>query len=158
MTNEREIFGKGPYTGGNHQQFVDRTGQLVRIVRGSSQPVPVGEAYAFFDCGASKEEIERKIPVIRNLSQTPSELELYLTERIDSLEGNTELRQIADEAKKSGIRYMIKANYPTATNRQTADEVADILNQVYHSPLYNKGELFRGSVFYKEGGEYISRD
>ena len=150
-----EIIGKGKYAVSEHQQFIDRTGQLVRVVKGSTKPVPVGEAYAFFDCRASREEIEKEIPTIRGLSQTPNELELYLTEGTDSLTGNTELKQIADEARESGIKYMIKANYPTGTNRQTADELSEILNK---SPLYQKGEQFRGEIFYKEKGKYISRD
>lgn len=158
MTNKKEIVGKGQYAVGEHQQFVDREGNLVRVVRGSHSPVPVGEAYAFFNCTASKDEIERKIPTIRNLTKTPNELELYLTEGTDSLKGNTELRQIAGEAREAGIKYVMKANYPTGTNRQTADELSGILNQAYQSPLFKEGEEFRGSIFYKEKGNYLSRD
>jgi len=34
-----------------------------------------GQAYAFFDCDASKEIIESKMPILRRESQTPSDLE-----------------------------------------------------------------------------------
>jgi hypothetical protein len=158
MKNKREIVGEGQYAVCEHQQFVDREGNLVRITRGSSNPVPVGEAYAFFDCTASKEEIEKEIPTIRNLTQTPNELELYLTEGTNSLKEDIKLRQIVGEAREAGIKYVMKANYPTGTNRQTADELAGILNQTYQSPLFEEGEEFRGGIFYKKKGQYISRD
>lgn len=158
MTNKREIVGKGRYAVGEHQQFVDRKGNLVRVVRGSTDPVPVGEAYAFFDCRASKGEIEREIPLIRKLTRTANELELCLMEGTDSLKGDMELRQIADEAQDEGIRYVMRAQYPTETNRQTADALAGVLNQAYQSPLFREGEEFRGSVLYKEKGKYVSRD
>ena len=79
-------------------------------------------------------------------------------EGTDSLNGDAELKQIGDEAKEADIKYVMKANYPTGTNLQTADELAGILNQVYQSPLFKEGEEFRGSIFYKEKGNYISRD
>ena len=136
-----ELIGKGQYQVGPHQQFVDREGNLVRIVRGSPNPVPVGEAYASFNCRASQEEIEEEIPTIRRLAQIPNKLELQ--------------RQVAGKADR---KYVIKASYPTATNRQAADELAGILNQAYQSPLYQQGEPFRGRIIYKEGREYVSRN
>lgn len=156
MTNKIEIIGKGQYAVARHQQFVDREGNLVRVVRGSPKPVPVGEAYAFFDCSASKDDIEREMPKIRELTQTPNELELYL-DGTDSLNGDNELGDIAREARESGLKYVMKANYPTATNSQTANELVGILNNAYR-PLFREGEEFRGSVFYKEKGEYVSVD
>lgn len=158
MINEKEIIGEGKYAVGKHQQFVDRTGKLVRAVKGSANPVPVGEAYAFFNCSASRDEMGREIPKIRSLAQTPSELEIYLTEGKDSLNGDVELRQIADEAREKGIRYVMRANYPNGTNAQTADELAGILNQAYQSPLFKEDEQFVGKIFYKQGNQYVSRD
>ncbi len=38
------------------------------------------------------------------------------------------------------------------------DEVASVLNQAYQSPLYQKGEQFRGEVVYKDRGRYIFRE
>jgi len=52
----------------------------------------------------------------------------------------------------------MEATYPNATNNQTADELASILNQAYQSPLYEKGEIFRGIVVYKERGKYLSSE
>lgn len=52
----------------------------------------------------------------------------------------------------------MEATYPSNSNRKTADELAEVLNQAYQSSLYQKGEQFRGAIFYEQGGEYISRD
>ncbi len=159
MTNKREIIGKNSYAVSGNQQFVDRSGQLVRVTKDNPRnPIPLGQAYCFFDCKASKEEIEREIPTIRNLTQTANELELQLREGADTIKGDSQLLEIGREAKDAGLKYVIQASYPNSTNRQTADEVAGILNQAYQSPLYKKGEPFRGGVFYRENGQYISRD
>jgi len=126
-----------------------------------------GEAYAFFNCRASKDEIEREIVDIRRDIGTPNqlELELSLTEGIDpkSLkDGNfwehSGLMRIAQDAKNAGIRYSMSTRYENATNRQTADELAGILNQAYQSPLYQKKEEFRGRIFFEEKGHYIDRE
>ena len=152
----REIIENDPYAVGGHQQFVDKKGNLVRIVRGNPHPMPIGEAYAFFDCNASQQQIEQEIPTIRNLTQIPNELEIYLMKGLDSVKGGPELRQITQEARDAGIKYAIRANHPNATNRQTAGELAQILNQAYQSPLFEEGEEFRGAIFYKQNGNYIS--
>jgi hypothetical protein len=130
-----------------------------------------GKAYGFFDCRASKEQIEAELPTIRECVKTPSNLELSLTEGIYKLTGtrilgketlagkpvDAQLRDIALEAKNSGIRYLLEASYEGATNKQTADEVADILNQAYQSPLFKQGEPFIGAVVYEENGKYVFR-
>jgi len=118
----------------------------------------IGKAYAFFNCNASKETIEAEIPTIRNLVKTPNELELSLTENMNALRGDSQLLQIAEEAKEAGINYVMEGTYPYATNRQTADELSGILNQAYQSPLYDEGEKFIGEIVYKENGEYTFRD
>ena len=117
-----------------------------------------GKAYAFFDCKASKGDIEKELPFIRKCVKTPSELELSLTEGTDALNGDNQLLQIAKEVKDAGIRYIMEATYSNATNRQTADELSSILNQAYQSPLYQEGEQFRGDIFYEENGKYVERE
>ena len=131
-----------------------------------------GTAYAFFDCRASKEQIEAELPTIRQCVKTPSKLELSLTEGVCKFMGtsilgrkalvgrpiDTQLRDVAKEAKDSGMRYVLEAKYEGATNKQTADEVASVMNQAYQSPLYQKGEQFRGEVVYNERGKYIFRE
>jgi len=124
-----------------------------------------GRAYAFFDCGASKEEIEEELPYIRDAVRTPNDLELSLkdTKNLTGLRGilrltPLKLSQIAKKAKGAEIKYVRGATYPNATNKQTADELADILNQSYQSPLYEDGEQFRGEVVYEDSGRYIFRE
>ena len=77
---------------------------------------------------------------------------------IYTVRGDSQLLEIGREAKEAGLKYAIQASYPNATNRRTADEVAGFLNQAYQSPLYNEKEPFRGAIFYKENGQYVSRD
>ncbi|MCX6749899.1 MAG: hypothetical protein NTZ83_00410 [Candidatus Pacearchaeota archaeon] len=117
-----------------------------------------GKAYAFFNCRASKGDIEKEIPFIRECVKTPNALELSLMEGTDTLKGDAQLLQITRDAKDAGIRYVMEATYPNATNHQTADEIASVLNQAYQSLLYEKGEQFRGEVVYKERGKYIFRE
>jgi len=120
-----------------------------------------GKAYAFFNCNASKIEIEAELPTIKKLAQTPNQLEISLM----GMTKNTcvspfsepELSSIIRGAREAGIRYVIKANYPNSTNKATADELSMILNQAYHSPLYKDKEKFVGEIVYKEKGKYIFR-
>jgi hypothetical protein len=117
-----------------------------------------GRAYAFFDCRASKIQIEAELPTIREYIKTPSKLELFLTEGVENLNGNKKLMVIAQEAKDSGMKYVLEAKYGGAKNKKTADEVASILNQAYQSPLYADKEEFRGSVVYQDRKKYIFRE
>ena len=150
-------IGKKPYEVAEHQQFVNRAGELVRVVRGSPKPIPVGEAYAFFDCNALKTRLEQAMPYIREDAQTPNELELYLMEGRELLTKGGQLGQIARDAEEQGIKYVMKANYPNQSNRETAMELGDVLNIIYPSSLYQQGEKFRGAIYYKHGEKYVSR-
>ena len=53
---------------------------------------------------------------------------------------------------------MLKASLPNKTNRETADEVASVLNQAYQSPLYGAGEPFNGEIAYEQNRSYVFRD
>ena len=153
MTDKREFP--------RDMSFVDRQGNVVNPSRAdydARKSSKTGEAYAFFDCNASYAQINAEIPTIRKLVQAPNHLELTLMEGFDNIGGDSKILEIAREAKDAGLKYTFQARYPNATNKQTADEVAGILNQAYQSPLYENAEPFRGGVFYKQGAEYISRD
>lgn len=100
-----------------------------------------GKAYGLFDCGASKEEIGSCLPIIRNLSQIPEKVGLYLTEDAKSSEDD--------------FRYKMEAVYPGATNEAAAVELTTGLNQAYQSHLWKNGEPFRGRAFYEKDGIYV---
>lgn len=131
-----------------------------------------GRAYAFFDCRASKEQIEIELPTIRQYVKTPSNLELSLTEGVEkfweknkstmaqgiALRDIPQLMTMIQEAKDSGMRYVLEAKYEGATNRQTADEVASVMNQAYQSPLYADREEFRGAIVYQDMRKYVFRE
>jgi hypothetical protein len=140
--------------------FIDRQGKLVRPTKEefNSQIKNYGEAYGFFKCNASAEEIESEFPIIRRLSLTPSELELYLIEEKDFKKDKTLNNYIFKNFGVFGVNYTLKARYPNATNLQTADELSAILNQIYKSPLYEPGEKFFGDICYKNKGRYEFRD
>ena len=115
----------------------------------------IGKAYAFFDCRASQREIERELPIIRKLAETPSDLELQVIEGTENVEGSEGLRELAQQAAEAGNRYAIAACHPSTSNREVAREVADALNTAYTSDLYESGEDFSGADVYEtEDGDY----
>lgn len=124
-----------------------------------SEQTGTGEGYAFFDCRASKKEIEATIPTIRALVRTPAQLELSLTQGINPREfNNPQLRSIAQDAKDVGLRDTMRTRFRGVGQRNVADEAAGILNQAYQSQLYQDDEKFRGGIFYKENGRYVGRN
>ena len=118
----------------------------------------IGKAYGFFDCRASENEIRAEIPTIRELAQTPSEVDISLIGDIDSMTGDSYLTSIAKDMKNAGIKYALEATYPGETNEKTADEVVTFLNQTYQTELFEKGEPFRGEIVFEKEGEYVFRD
>ena len=133
--------------------LIDRKGN--KITKESHMAKTVGKAYGFFYCDASKQEIETLLPTICEMAQTPSQLELSLIEGMDNITGDKSLTDLAQEAKQSGINYMLQATYPHGTNEDTADEVATILNQAYQSPLYKAEDRFNGAIVYEKDGKYV---
>lgn len=118
----------------------------------------IGRAYGFFDCKASKREIEAELPTICNVVKTPSKLELSLIEGVENLKGDNGLISIARDAKDAGIKYVLEGKCANVNNKETADEVASILNQAHQTPLYQNGELFNGAIVYKKNGKYVFRE
>jgi len=120
-----------------------------------------GKAYAFFNCNASADEIGAEVPTIRECVGTPAKLELSLFEDYDSFnlsQKDSALKSLARKAESIGRQYILEAKCPGKSNRETADELAGILNQAYQSPLYQDGEPFTGDVAYKNRGKYGFRD
>ncbi len=161
MTEGIKIFGEGKYAAAEPQQFVDRTGQLVRHLKGEYEPIPVGEAYSFFHCDTSREQIKMTLPRVRELTQTPSELELYLYEGDEifkKLEGNTKLTGMSEDIKEAGINYLLHGYYPTQTNKQTADELAAVMINLYGSGIFADDNKFARAIVYKDKNEYVFRE
>jgi len=155
---QREIIGKGKYAVGPHQQFVDRSGQLVRIVRGESTPIPVGQAYGLFDCNAEREQVQSLISEIDRAGQVSPDLELELFDPPAGIMTAIRLLEAPQSTSYNNLRYLVDATLPRATDRQTADELAKILNQDHLSALYKKGEKFEAKILYKENGRWTLRD
>ena len=84
--NKIELIGNGNMEVAPNQQFVDKSGRLIRIIRGEDQKpieVPLGRAYGFIECYAPKADIQRSlaeaIPIVRSPGG-PKHLELTITE------------------------------------------------------------------------------
>ena len=114
----------------------------------------IGKAYGFFGCSKKRQDIEIELPLVRQLTQTPSELELLLLEELGSY-ADAVLSGFAQEAKQNGSNFILSATYPAATNKQAADELADLFVNLSRSSLYEGGESFYGDIVYEEAGRYL---
>jgi hypothetical protein len=117
-----------------------------------------GKAYAFFDCNASREQIEAELPKICHVTKTPAKLEILVfndTGVFNRSQKEPEIKALASTFKR---QYILEAKYPGKSNQETADQIAGVLNQAYQSPLYQDGEDFRGNIVYKHRNKYFSRD
>ncbi len=120
----------------------------------------VGKAYGFFYCSAAAHEIESMLPTIREMAQVPSDLEISLILGMENVHVDSRLDNLASEAQKNGINYMLQGQGIRMTNLDVASELCAIVNQLYQSPLYTqtKRDNFMGAVFYEENGGYIIRE
>ena len=119
-----------------------------------------GKAYAFFSCNASLPQMLGELPKIRQVAKIPSKLELSLSTGpvvFNCIHKEPALRELAQEANEAGLNYILEAKYPGKSNQEAADQVADVLNQAYQSPLYADGEKFFGDVLYRHRSKYVSR-
>lgn len=132
--------------------FIDKAGKKI-----TREGTLVGKAYGFFYCNSPKQEIEALLSTVRELAQTPSQLELSLTQDMNSVDCK-ELKSLAQEARGYGNNYLLQATFPNATNMDTANELSSILYQAYQSPLYESGEEFMGAIVYEERGKYVFRE
>lgn len=129
--------------------FIDREGKEI---------TKKGKAYGFINCSASREQIEAELPTIRELVETPSSLEISITDDLRNVKGDKKLTALAQEANRARLNYMFQAEYPNRNNEEAADELAAILNQAYQSPLYTEGKQFTGAIVYEKNGRYVFRD
>ncbi len=124
----------------------------------------VGTAYGFFDCTASKEAIESELPTVRIDTETPNELELSLMEGMDQLRrligalNDVDLLQITRKAEEDGMRYVMEATYPGATNEKTSGELQALLINTSNSLFCRTSEHIRGRVVYKDKGKYVFKE
>lgn len=129
-----------------------------------------GRAYAFFDCDASKADVEDEIVKARYYAETPSNLELSLTEGEENLNGDADFINALAAAKKSSLsrlpksqrednpvsyRYALKAKLADETNLATANKLKNIMNLLYGKKLYTQGEEFFGEIVYQRGDRYV---
>ncbi len=105
--------------------------------------------------GFLEKDITAELPTIRNMAQTPNQLEL-ITESVDNLpvQGDSALKALVGQAKNAGMRYVLQARYQGATGKETAGELAAVVNQSYQSPLYQRDEPFRGELAFPSGKGY----
>ncbi len=135
----------------------------------------IGKAYAFFDCDASKKQIEESMPQIRQDARTPRGLQMLLHEGISDLKLDKTLaeqiqypddyrvvsskRQVFEQESKplSSMRYTLVASYTGASNEDVANELGDITN-IIHTRFNRDQGIFRGAIVYEKNGEYHLRE
>lgn len=138
-----------------------------------------GKAYAFFDCNVSLNEIEESMPKIRKYASSPSELELFLQEGIPDMKMEPSLKSLVlqhcgdfrilpsgvgvDDIESipiAALRCSMVAEYPGQSNKRTAGELEDVLNQIYNLDEHVNRDtaIFRGIILYKKGGKYYLRE
>lgn len=145
---------------GDHQEFYDRSGQLVRVMRGAGnrpETVPVGRAYGFFRCDQSIARIKEQLPNFTHAAEANDlELSLMQDDKFIATTKNSTLRDLATLARiRGGTRYVVKAKRPNATNEQTADALGNVFSMASSSELYTRGERFEGDIVYKDGSDYL---
>jgi len=108
-----------------------------------------GKAYGTFDCRATRQEIADELPNLREMAQTPQTLGLSLI-GVEELKGSGNIGRIRESAIGANLKFVIVASYPRGTNEAAANELADLLNAAYASPLFQYGEDFRGGIAYED--------
>jgi len=86
-----------------------------------------GRACAVFECEAEKDEIEREFSIIRSAIGTSNTVKAVLHE----------VKKRAEDANGRRL-YAVELTSPNETNKQASDELAAILNQAFHSPLWGR--------------------
>lgn len=136
----------------------------------------VGEAYGFFRCDTPKEEIDRIAGGIIDSLKKEESMEQIVSGRLETIYplklslsdidnreygADKELTALAKDAyhADAGLNYVLGATYRGKTNEETAEVVADVLDQFALSHLYTDGEDFFGDIVYKnEEGAYVFAD
>ena len=133
-----------------------------------------GEAYAFFNCSASKEQIERELPFVRRASECSGGLEFSLREVNNLSEDKStepKLRDIqstriystypsrhralmatARPTRIGDLKYAIRARCSGKTSEETAQMLGDVVNGAY--TIFDGGEVFTGAIVGRVDGEY----
>lgn len=133
----------------------------------------VGEAYGFFDSGASKAVIQVELPTILQRVGSPNGLEVSLMKLkdLEKIKVDPDLLQLIKESeiypiipskykdqmktvkpiKIVSLKYVIKA-IAKLENEKVADELGMIINGVYET--YGNKDIFYSVIAWKEKGEY----
>ena len=137
----------------------------------------VGRAYAFFDCDASKEEVEKSMPDVRSEAKTHKGLQMLLHEGISGLQldemlseqiqfpddyrvmSSERLNQGYQEERRplASMKYALVGSCERVSNEDVANELDDVVNVIYRRFNIDQG-LFRGAIVYEKDGEYCLRE
>lgn len=132
------------------------------------------KTYGFFDCPASKEEIQDELNFIcddfqvpqsagwslkkvRELNHGPN-LSKFLRETTVIPKSSAESDRRLDPAKLIDFEYVLEFPCFINNRRYTVNLAGDILLQLYQSDLYNRGDPFRGAVVSENGGTFVLKD
>ncbi len=115
----------------------------------------IGEAYAFVDPREEEKSIDGfRHALGRVQSNMGSPLELLADDiKSDKLRGSA-LYDLARQAENDGIKYYVKATQPQLSNEAVANELGDLMNNVY---LGYGPSFFSAIVYQDRSGEYIPK-
>ncbi|GEM_PF-1221122 len=141
--------------------------------------VEYGRAYAFFNAPLDISGLERELPSLREVSNTPDNLVLALRTvrswRVlpDISEGLSRFvdgvniypilpssladqKQTASPIQMGDLDYVISGIAENRGNEQVAGELGDLLNGIYY--LLHPQSSFTAAVIYEENGKYLFRE
>lgn len=122
--------------------------------------VIIGKAYALFDCNKNIPALQERLSDLISDMAYPSQFGIFIM-GLDAIsdkviDGNYyDASILLKKAKEHGRKYLLEAEYRNASNKETADKLIGLSNQVYKSSLNRCKNHTDGSVFYENNGKYV---
>lgn len=115
----------------------------------------MGDAYGFFDCPASYEQITAGMPKVRKALAVPSALELTIAEGPRNLSDDPALQEMLEAMAEKGIRYGVHAR-KDAANIEVARDLYNLLNEMQIDPeWFPEPPEYRPEIYFYENEEWL---
>jgi len=130
-----------------------------------------GTAYAFMDLDASIKQVRDELPRVLVAAQTPSELEVSVREVKDLINDRKIDSALVEyiravnvkpaghfnrpSKKMSELKYVVEAKYPNAEDKQAAEQLTDVSNNLCYAFNYKK-PFYAEIVAKAPNGRYMS--
>jgi len=116
------------------------------------------KTYGFLYYAGRTKHISEVLPQIKEGTETPKKLKLKVIEGVENLDvrGDSQLVEIAKQAKDCHMSHVIEATLPDMKNVRAANYLGNVMSGIY-SELYGKKEPFNAGIVYKRGDKYVFR-